>query len=94
MLVGRGKYIGPVTKMRTAPLSLIVAIFFSLFRVGLCPHGNLPLQDAWQHRSRRIQARSVDHVDPHKTKQRGCRFHMVSCQKYFQTYQFDENYSN
>ena len=27
-------------------------------------------------------------------KPRGRRFHTVLCQKYFQTYQFDENYSN
>ena len=62
-LVGPGKYIRAVTQMRTAPLVFIVDNFYFLFRVGLCPHKNLPLQDGWLHQSRRRRSQAVDRLD-------------------------------
>ena len=37
---------------------------FFLFRVGLCSHGISLLHVTWPHRTRRIQARTLDRVDP------------------------------
>ena len=50
--------------MRYRAPTLILTFSFSLFRVGLCPHGKLPFQDAWLHQSRRRGLQDVDHVDP------------------------------
>ena len=49
--------------MRTAPLAFIVATLYFLFCVVLCPHRNLPLQDAWLHQSRRRRSQAIDCVD-------------------------------
>ena len=49
--------------MRTTPLAFIMVKFYYLFRVGLCPHGNLPLQDACLHQSHRRGSQAVDRVD-------------------------------
>ena len=40
------------------------AISTFLFRVGLCSHGISLVQVTWPHRTRRIQARTIDCVDP------------------------------
>ena len=61
--MGPGKYIGAITQLRTAPLAFIVDNLYFLFRVGLCPPGNLPLQDAWLHQSCWRRSQPVDRVD-------------------------------
>ena len=51
-IVGLGKILGVVTrKCYTAP-QFKLAILYDLFHVGLCPHENLPLQEAWTHQNR------------------------------------------
>ena len=49
--------------MRLAAPPFILTFSRIFFRVGLCPRGKLPLQDAWRHWSRRMRSRGVDRVD-------------------------------
>ena len=54
--------------MRTASLAYIVETLIFLFRVGLCPHGNLPLQDAWLHECRRKSTQGCRSRGPESTR--------------------------
>ena len=54
--------------MLTAPLHYIVAIPYHLFRVRLCPHGNLPLQDPWLHQNRRRSPQGSRSRGPESTR--------------------------
>ena len=40
----------------------VLPLYF--FRVGLCSHTVLPVQDAWRHGGRPIEAETLDRVDP------------------------------
>ena len=41
-IVGLGKIVGAVTRKRYAAPYFILDVIYHLFRVGLCPHENLP----------------------------------------------------
>ena len=51
-IVGPGKILGAVTRKRYAAPYFKLVMFYNLFHVGLCPHGKLPLKDAWLHQNR------------------------------------------
>ena len=63
-LVGPGKIVGAVTRKRYTAPQFILNNLHSFLRVGHSPTRFLPVQDAWQLSGCRIQAQSVDRVDP------------------------------
>ena len=62
--MGPGKKLGAVTQMRYRATLFNRAISTFLFRMGLCSHGISLLQVTWPHRTRQVQARTLDRVDP------------------------------
>ena len=74
----REEILGQLIWESSSLFNRVLLLYF--FRVGLCSHTVLPVQDAWRHGGRRIEAETLDRVDrsPRDQQSNTCSIRGVS----------------